>query len=153
MRSPSKEEAIQFATMLHVGVPPSQAILYFASEEEAADPTFLIELRDAWLKHREVGKEVNRLQGGNWEDLSLEQRIQIALDKNYAEKAFFLYSNNFNEVSGADYTKLQEARKVLEAKMAGTSGKLNVLDQFMEDVKTGKVKLGTQRPVEVVQLN
>lgn len=153
MRSPTVEEADSFAVMLHVGVPPRDAIMYFATESEVADPTLLVELKDAFISSRLVALAVSKLQGGEWEKLPLEQRIQVALDKNYAEKAYFLYANNFNEVSGSEYTKLQEARKVLEAKMAGTSGKMDSLQQFFDDVKTGRVKLGVQPPATPEVIN
>lgn len=138
---PSEEEAVAFANMLHVGLPPRDAILYFLEEDEAEDPTLVSEMIRVWSRSRRVGKEIERLQGGSWEALSLDQRIRVALDKHYAEKAYFLYSHTWGDVSGIDLTKLQESRKVLEAKMAGTSGKLDPLAQFYDDLKNGKVKL------------
>lgn len=138
---PSREEAVQFAVMLYVGMPSREAILYFMSDNEAADPSFVELKKDSWEASPFVVKEVSKLQGGEWEKLSLDERIQVALNKQYAEKAYFLYTHNFSEVNGAELSKMQEARKVLEAKLAGTSGKLDPLGAFYDDIKSGKVKL------------
>jgi hypothetical protein len=142
---PTKDQAEQFALMLSVGLPPNEAILYFIPEEDASDPSLVVAYRDRWLSSPQVRAELNRLQGGSWEAMPLQARIQTALDKHYAEKAYFLYSHNYSELSGAELSKAQEARKVLEAKMAGTSGKVDALSQFLDDLRTGKAKVGPQQ--------
>lgn len=141
---PTPDQAKQFALMLHVGLPPTEAVLYFLPPDDAADPAIVAATVRAWTTARDTLREQQRLQGGRWEDMSLDQRIQTSLDKHYAEKAYFLYSRHFAELSGQELTKAQEARKVLEAKLAGTSGKLDPLAQFWDDLKTGRVKLGSK---------
>lgn len=144
--APSRDEAQQFAVMLHVGLPPTQAILYFLDPELAADPEIVAKTRAAWLGHPLVQSEYEKQIGGKWETMSLDQRIKVSLDKHYSEKAYFLFAHNFSELSGSDLTKAQEARKVLEAKQAGTAGKLDPLAQFWDDLKANKVKLGGSKP-------
>ena len=140
--TPTPDHAKQFALMLHIGLPPSQAILYFLDEEMANDPEIALGAMKKWLASQSIQKELEKLMGGKWESLPLDQRIGKALDKHYAEKAYYLYSHNYTELTGIELSKAQEARKVLEAKLAGTSGKLDPLAQFWDDLKANKVKLG-----------
>jgi hypothetical protein len=141
---PTQDQAQQFAVMLHVGLPPTQAILYFLPDELGSDAEIVAKARQLWLQSPRVQAEYEKQIGGKWESMTLDQRIRVSLDKHYSEKAYFLFAHNFSELSGADLSKAQEARKVLEAKQAGTSGKLDPLAQFWDDLKTNKVKLGNQ---------
>lgn len=145
MLKPTPENAKSFALMLHIGLPPTDAIAYFLPVEEMADPSIVAATRELWLRSPLVQKESEKLMGGKWEEMSLEARIKVSLDKHYAEKAYFLFNHNFSELTGGDLTKAQEARKVLEAKMAGTSGKLDPLAEFYNDLKTGRVKIGRDK--------
>jgi hypothetical protein len=143
--TPSPEQALQFAVMVNAGLPPSEAILYFTQE---TDTRLLAELTRAWQRSREVRKALASLMGRSWTEMSLQERCQAALDQHYTQLAYLLFSSHYAEAQQADKTKLDTARQALEAKLAGTAGKGDVLSQFFDDVRSGKVKLA--RPVAVL---
>ena len=140
MGGPSKEEAYQFALMLKSGMPSNEAIRYFLPED--IDPQELILSHRVWVKSKLVEAASLAFQGKRWEDMSLDERIQLAIDKTYTEAAYFLYSHNYAQLMGADRQKADICRQTLEAKLAGTSGKMGPLETFWSDIKSGKVKLG-----------
>lgn len=142
----TKEQARQFAIILSSGVPGSQAITYFYPDEQniGALKVWL----DKWMRDPEVQKQILILQGKAWEERTIEEKIQYAIDKHYTEVAYFLYSHNYAELAGADKTKADTCRQVLETKLAGMAGKMDALSQFWQDINTGKIKLSTQaKPV------
>lgn len=139
MKKPTKEEAEQFALMLHVGLPPIDAILYFLDEEEASDPSLVEQAAFKWSRNPAVARESERLMGGAWEEMSLDQRIKKAVEKHYAEKAYFLFSRNYSLLEGAELTKAQAALRVLEQRMAGTSGQATPMEEFYRDLQAGKL--------------
>ena len=79
--------------------------------------------------------------GKSWQEMSLEERIHFSIDKHYSEMAYFLYSHNYSQLVGTDRQKADICRQALEAKIAGTAGKMGPLEQFWADIKTGKVTL------------
>ena len=145
IRKPDDSQASQFALMIHVGLSPKEAILYFLDPDLASDPSVVVAYTNLWVRSPKVQKELETHRGGKWETMTLDQRIKASLDKHYAEKAYFLFSHNFSELTGQELSKAQEARKVLEAKLAGTSGALDPLNQFFVDLKEGRVKLDARQ--------
>lgn len=138
--TPSKEQARHFALMLNAGMPAIDAIGYFLPEDELlADEAPKVLAR--WLKSPLVQSAIVTLQGAPWQSMTPEARVKFAIDKHYNELAYFLYSHNYAEISGADKLKADTCRSVLEAKLAGTSGKLNAIDAFYADLLAGKIKL------------
>jgi len=146
IRQPTESEAHQYALMLHVGLPVQEAIQYFLSDEERLHEVMIAGMMEKWNRSKLVREEVTKLLGKGWEEMSLDERVGVAIDKHYAEMAYFLFSHNFGELGGADWSKSMEARKVLEAKMAGTSG-TNPMEDFWRDIKSGKIQLGRAIPV------
>lgn len=136
----TKEMARQFAIILSSGVPGSQAIAYFYPDD---NPTSHKAWLDKWMRDPEVQKQILILQGKAWEERTIEEKIQYAIDKHYTEVAYFLYSHNYAELVGADKTKADTCRQVLETKLAGMAGKMDALTQFWQDINTGKIKLST----------
>lgn len=135
----TKDLAFQFAVMINSGMPPAHAILYFMEE---ADQTELRVTLKTWLGSPFVRSALRTLQGKSWQDMSLDEKVKFAVEKNYAEAAYYLYSTNYAELTGADRSKADMCRQVLEVRIAGMSGKTDVLTQWFEDVKSGKVRLG-----------
>lgn len=134
---PSEEQAFQFAVMLSSGVPSKEAIPYFYPDVPAEDYPAILKL---WLKSAAVSAAIEKLQGKRWQEMSLDDRIKYAIEKQYAEMAYFLYSRNYAELGGADKSKADTCRTTLEAKLAGMAGKLDALSQFYQDMRDGKVK-------------
>lgn len=138
---PNSDQARQFAVMLSVGAPPSEAIRYFLPEEEMVSPTYLAVQAELWLRSKAVQEAVRSIQGKDWTEMTAHERISLAIDKHYTEMAYFLYSRNYVDLGGADKAKADTCRAALEAKLAGTAGKLSAVEQFWSDVVAGKVKL------------
>ena len=147
MTGPTKDQALKFALMIQHGYPSEHAIQYFYPElVEAADSEGLQRVHAAWTLSKEVKAAILTVQGDReWQDLSLTDQIEFALNKNYAELAYFLYANNYSTMSGTERQKADIARAALESKLAGSAGKLDPLMQWFSDIKSGKVKLGTQQ--------
>lgn len=143
--SPSPEQARQFALMLSSGAPSHEAIRYFLPEDarEIISSSSIAAITDKWMRSKLVQKEIVILQGGEWEDLSIGEKLQLAIDKTYVEMAYFLYTRNYVDLDGPSKAKADTCRVALEAKLAGTAGKLNAVEQFWLDVQSGKVKLAT----------
>ena len=145
MSLPSEEQAKQFAVMLHAGLPPSEAITYFAESE---DPKELADLTRKWQRSRLVGRALALLMTKPWTGMTLEERCRYALDQHYSQLAYLLYSQHYAEVAQSDKTKLDTARAAIESRLAGTAGKGDALSQFFDDLRTGKVKLA--KPVNAL---
>lgn len=138
-----REEALQLAIMLQAGMPSSDAIRYFAASQNL-DQTQLRELHDEWLRSPALAKAILTLQRKPWQEMSLDEKIHYSLDLHYASLAYFLYSHNYTEVSAQDKAKSDTARQVLEAKLAGLSGKSDALSRFFADITSGVIKLDPQ---------
>lgn len=145
LNSPSKSQADQFAIILSSGAPAREAIRYFLPEDstEHTSPAALEALTERWMRSAEVAAAIRRLQGKDWEAMTAGEKIQHAIDKHYTEMAYYLYSRNYVDLDGPAKAKADTCRSVLEAKLAGTSGKLNAVEQFWADVASGKIKLGS----------
>lgn len=142
MGGPSKEEALAFCLMLQSGMPPGEAILYFLTEGASWEPTEVDRLCRSWLRSAAVKGARDAVMGRPWQDMTLEERLKFAVDKHYSEMAYFLYSRNYVELTGADKMKADTCRTALEAKLAGMAGKLDPLSRFWEDLRSGRVALG-----------
>lgn len=141
---PTKDEALQLALMLNAGMPSSDAIRYFFSPDE--DPQRLQFEHERWLRSEAVQKALLQVMGKAWQDMSLDERVKFAVDKHYAEMAYFLYAHNYGELVGTEKQKADTCRQALEAKLAGSAGKMNALSQWFEDVRVGRVKLPSVMP-------
>ena len=136
---PLKEDALQLALMLNSGMPSLDAMRYFYPDD---DPERVRFEHDRWLRTRSVQSAIKTVQNGkSWQDMSLDERVKFAVDKHYSELAYFLYTNNYTLLSGQDRQKADICRAALEAKLAGTAGKMDALTSWMEDIRAGRVKL------------
>lgn len=138
--SPTKIEALQFALMQGSGMPPINVIAYFYPDLSDSPAELKREL-DRWVRSHVVQVAILAQMGKSWQDMTLDERIQFAVDKHYSEMAYFLYSNNYSQLVGAERQKADTCRQALEAKLAGVAGKLGPIETFWSDVKSGKVKL------------
>lgn len=133
MRKLALFEAQQFALLLMAGAPVTVACSYLlprgAGEEDLRDAA------ECWPRQAEVLEELQVLTGGQpWQMLSKEERLKVALDKHYAEMAFFMWTHNYGELNGADRQKSDICRSALEAKIAGTAGTNNPLEAFYAEI-------------------
>lgn len=131
-----KETAQQFAIILSSGCPASQALLYFEPDLTSAD---LPKELKRWVNSGRVKAAIISLQGGPWEGMSLQEKLEYSITKHYSELAFFLYNTNYNDLTGPDRAKADICRGVIEAKLAGMAGKVDAMSRFFEDVMKGVV--------------
>lgn len=136
--NPTEEQAMQFALMLQAGLPASDAILYFIDSQ---DPAELAMVLRNWTKSRVVKRAMAKLESKPWQEMTLHERMEAALEQHYNGLAYLLKSSHYMEVSQADKAKLDTARGALESKLAGTAGKESPLDRFFSDLNSGKLKL------------
>jgi len=130
--------------MLASGLPTSDAILYFLPE--GADELIARRWHDVWATSPLVKAAYERLTGGKWSKMSLEERIKLALSKQYAEMAYFLYKHNYAALTGFDKTKADDCRKALEARQAGLEAGSDPLRAFFNDLVSGKVAAAVTPP-------
>jgi hypothetical protein len=142
---PTPQQAEQFCLMINAGMPSLDAIRYFLGEGDWT-PGAIELVHNKWLGSRAVQQAWTVIMGSEWQNLDLDRRIQFSMDKHYSELAYYVYSHNFSTVAGSDITKLNTARAVLEAKLAGTAGKLDAMSQWLDDLRLGRVKLGVPSP-------
>lgn len=133
------EQALQLAIMTRAGMPSRDAVRYFA--DPSMSEKDLDYFHDAWMRSKAYAQAVVKLQGKPWQDLTLEQMLDLVAKKAYTEMAYFLYANNLAELSGPDLTKANTFRVAIEQKMAGQAGKLDALSQFWDDLAKGRISL------------
>ena len=139
MNKPTKQEALDFAILLSSGVPSRTVIQYFLPED--LQPESVERFHDLWLGSPAISDAIETLRGKKWQEMSVEERIKLSIDKHYSEMAYFLYANNYVDLVGAAKVKADTCRVALEAKLAGSAGKGDAMTQFWDDVVSGKVKI------------
>lgn len=137
---PTKEQASQYALMIHGGMPPVDALAYFFPD---SGPEELSSIAHDWSRSPTVQRRILELQGKTFQDMTLDEKIKLSLELHYSQMAYFLYSRNYSLLSGTDKQKADTCRLALESKIAGTAGQTNPLISWWDDVRRGKVTLGS----------
>jgi len=125
--------ADQFAVILSSGCPPLRALTYFYPDLQLRE--LMVEL-ERWMKSAKVRRAIVKLQGKEWEKMSLQEKLEYSINKHYSELAFFLYNSNYNDLIGPDRTKADVCRTVIESKLAGMAGKQDAMTRFLDDFLT-----------------
>jgi hypothetical protein len=141
MNLPTEEQALQFVIMLQAGLPAEHAILYFLDTDDTA--TIALTLRK-WQRSHAVSKAQRKLLGKSWQEMSLDEKCEAALDQAYAGQAYFLFSTNYTSANQAEKAKLDTARQSLEQRKAGTAGKVDPIWAFIDDYKKEKARKAVQ---------
>ncbi len=119
-------------------MPSVEAMRYFAENE--GDVAYM---HDRWMKSKVVQEQSQILTGKAWQEVTTDERITRAIDKHYNEMAWYLYSRNYVDLGGTDRAKADICRQALEVKLAGNAGKGTPIEQFWNDVRSGKLILNT----------
>jgi hypothetical protein len=135
----SEDNALQFAVMLHAGLPAAEAILYFTESDDPAE--IGLQLR-RWMASKMVRSASAKLMKKPWQQMSLDERCRYALDQHYSQLAYLLHSEHYGEADLAHKAKLDTARSAIEAKLAGMAGKTDALSQFVADLRAGVRRVG-----------
>jgi len=128
---------MDLATLLRSGVPQPDALAYILGP--SLDPHLAPTILARWLRDPAVRDALATLNGGAWPTLAPEARLDVALDKHYAEMAYFLYTHDFDQATGPELRKLDTARTALEAQR---TGRLQANSPFMKFL-TALLKPGT----------
>jgi hypothetical protein len=147
---PTEDQAMAFCIMLQTGLPAEQAMLYFT---DTNDPAELNQMVKAWLRSHAVARAQRELMGKSWQEMTLDERIGKSLEQHYASLAYLLFSTNYCTVQGTEKSKLDSAREALERKVAGTSGKGDELQRFMDDLRSGKLQMSKPVKPAIAALN
>lgn len=116
VEGPSDDQAHQFAKLLLAGVPQPDALCYVLGSVEPG----IIELAlPRWMRSPRVVDALATLNGGRWPSLDADARMDIALDKHYAELAHYLYTHDYDTAEGKTLSKLDKAREALESQRTG----------------------------------
>lgn len=141
---PTDEQATEFAVMIQSGLPASHAILYFV---EAATPDAVDAWSRRWLGSRAVNAAITKLMRKSWQAMTTQEQMDYSLDLHYRQLATMLMSHNYLEASAMEKSKMDDARKAMEAKNAGLAGAQGGLEMFYADLRAGKVVLNSQRAI------
>lgn len=128
---PTEAQAYEFAKLLRSGVPQPDALGYILGPGLDAHTTHSV--LALWLRSPAVRDALATLNGGAWPVLAPEARLDVALDKHYAEMAYFLYTHDFEQATGPELRKLDTARTALEAQR---TGRLQQNSPFMKFLAT-----------------
>jgi hypothetical protein len=137
-RLPNEVEAVDFATIVRSGLPPTYAILYFIPAE---DPAEIERWASRWMRCKAVNSAMTKLQGKRWQDMTTQERMDTSLDLHYNQLSTTLYNNNYLTATDADKKKMDSARQAIEAKNAGLAGQQGGLEMFYSDLRAGRIKL------------
>jgi hypothetical protein len=141
----TRELAVQFVKILSAGVPAGDALVYFAPEHYGglSDEQLAKWLRD-WTTDDLVIRALNSINGGAWEDLDKDRRIEIGLDKAMASLAYFLYTHDYATCEGNDLKRHDAARKdIMEYLKARSIGDDDApFMKAMREIVEGKLKVG-----------
>lgn len=127
------EMARSFVQLLMAGVTAIEALRFLSPEywqycTRDQRRNWLVEVQASSF----VADETDRHNEGAWQDLESADRLRIALDKHFAEMAYFLFTHNFADPS-ADRAKMTEAREAIVAKIEqGEGGGGNAFDTFLK---------------------
>ena len=105
-----------FALLLEAGVSPDAAVWELVPEAPAET---VERTAKRWVRDPLVLEAVSRLHGGQWHELSPDQRMSVALGVYRAQCAHYLVTHRFDEASAGEVGKLEIARAVLEKFTAG----------------------------------
>jgi len=113
----TNEMAIVYAKLLNVGCPPIRAVLYCAPwlMESEEGKQLAKKVAASWCADALVIEALSSINGGKWHELPMETRAKLAIEKNNAEAAFFLWSANFGDMSAREeIDKMKLARDILK---------------------------------------
>lgn len=137
---PTAEQAFEFARLLRGGVPQPDALAYVLG---AVDDGVLARTLPRWLRARHVVDALATLNGGRWPALEPDKRLDIALDKHYAEMAHYLYTHDYESADGKEMRKLDSARESLERLRTGRMEQQSPFMRFLATLLKPKSETGT----------
>ena len=137
-----------FIKIVNAGIPALTAVAYCASDVPYERHPIVLA---AWLNDPLLLKSAADFNGGEWQDLAPDDRLDIALDKHFAELAYYLWSHNYASAEGVELTKAIEARKAIVEKLKGVGeGDDTPFVKAMRDLVSGAISEATPPQLGVV---
>ena len=123
-----------YAKMLSIGCPPIRAVLYvypaLIETQKGRDVAKLTATR--WMHDVLVLDAINNINGGAFHELDQQTRFRLALTKHLAEKAFYLYTTNFNDVENREgLDKMKMAAESMKIELGGKPDDDDPMAAFM----------------------
>lgn len=132
---PTESQALEFAKLLRAGVPQPDALCYVLG---AVEPGIIELALPRWMRSRLVVDALATLNGGRWPALDHDARLDIALDKHYAEMAHYLYTHDYDSADGPTLRKLDAARTSLESLRTGRMQENSPFVKFLRSILAPK---------------
>lgn len=148
--NPSPDQAYQMALIVSAGAPTMDAFRYFVPSDANLTTMQMTAIHDRWVRSKEYAEATRKIQGAAWQEMGADERIKFAIDKHYTEMAYFLYAHNYADLTGQDKAKADTCRTALEAKLAGTAGKLSELEQFWGEMRAKAAAKSAAAPVSTL---
>ena len=150
----TSETAYEFVQLLHAGLSGLDALAFIAPEyrealagDAAKSQAWLLQ----WSRSRLVLEAATTLNHGQWHKLDAEARLAIALDKHYAELAYFLYTHDWATLQGLDLSRATDARTALAKKLEGREASDDSpMLAFMRALQEGNVRW--DKPIQLENL-
>lgn len=139
----SERTAMEFVKLQAAGLPYTHIFHYLGAawwallDEDVQTATI-----GAWLASPMVARAAVTLNGGAWQDLDKDTRIDIALDKHASQLAYLLYTTNPNDVEDKlTLEKIRDARGALfEMQRLAQGGEQGAFAKMVADLLAGKVE-------------
>jgi hypothetical protein len=112
--------------------------LYFTDADDPGEVQLLLR---KWQRSLMVKRAIASLMTKPWEEMTLDEAMREGLENHYRQLATLLHVENYLEAEPQMKGKMDSARCALEAKLAGSAGKMDPINQFFADVRDGRVKL------------
>lgn len=147
---PTAEQAQMIAELLDAGVTPTDAVRVANPD---LDPVVVPDVTRRWVKDAAVRAAQVVINGGDWRQLTAKQRIEKAQLRDVLELAYLTYAGGHYGDLTPESRKIRDtARTVIAAYVSGTSGKADVVAEFIAKFqKDLKEKSAGKLPIERVQ--
>lgn len=115
------EGAAEYVKLRAAGLPAVEAVQQFAGKGPHFSAKRIRAWADAWETAPLVVAAWEVWNGGRWQDLEPDRRLELALDHHLAQIAYYLYTSDIN-ADDANIKKLAEAREAIRTALEGTKG-------------------------------
>lgn len=138
------ERAEQFVKLVSAGVPPIEVLTMLLPGDLTQIPADVQRhWLDEWLRDPLLTAATSVWNGGAWEDVPEERRVELALAHATNQMAHFLYTHAYHDVFGADLAKWLDARKALQAQVDAKSGTgQSAYDKFLAQILANTAQAG-----------
>lgn len=138
---PSPTDAADYVKLRAAGLPGKDAMRLFIPRGVTRSRNQCVRWSNEWDNHPHVVTAWREFQGGDWQDLPEQDRLERALSHHLAQLAYYLLTSNWN-AAAADTKKINDAREAILAKLSldkgGDGGRFDV---WMRSLVDGKAEL------------